>query len=126
MADCLFCADLPIVLENELACAFYDKHPVNQGHLLIIPKRHVEDYFGLTSAEKQAIDDLLQLGKELLDRRYQPDGYNIGANCGAVAGQTIFHCHIHLIPRYEGDTENPRGGVRGVIPERQGYQIAED
>lgn len=123
--SCLFCSDLPFILENDLAGAFYDKYPVNQGHLLIIPKRHVEDYFGLTSAEKQAIDDLLQLGKEMLDTLYQPDGYNIGANCGAVAGQTVFHCHIHLIPRYKGDTPKPKGGVRGVIPERQGYQIAE-
>lgn len=121
METCLFCGDLPTVLENRLACAFYDKHPVSQGHLLVIPKRHVLDYFGLTSEEKQAIDDLLLLGKNLLDSTYQPDGYNIGANCGQMAGQTIFHCHIHLIPRYEGDMVDPRGGVRGVIPSKQAY-----
>lgn len=121
METCLFCGDIPVVLENQLARAFYDKNPVSPGHLLVIPKRHVPDYFGLTSEEKHAIDDLLLLGKNLLDRTYQPDGYNIGANCGEMAGQTIFHCHIHLIPRYEGDVIDPRGGVRGVIPDKQGY-----
>lgn len=121
METCLFCGDLPRVLENHLARAFYDKHPVSQGHLLIIPKRHVSDYFGLTSEEKQAIDDLLVAGKQLLDDLYQPDAYNIGVNCGQVAGQTIFHCHLHLIPRYKGDVSNPKGGVRGVIPDKQGY-----
>lgn len=121
METCLFCGDIPVVLENQLACAFYDKNPVSPGHLLVIPKRHVPDYFGLTVEEKQAIDDLLILGKNLLDRTYQPDGYNIGANCGEMAGQTIFHCHVHLIPRYEGDVIDPRGGVRGVIPDKQGY-----
>lgn len=118
---CIFCYRDDIVLENELAMAFYDKFPVNEGHMLIVPKRHVEDYFGLNEAEIQAVNELLFACKKLLDEKYSPDGYNIGANCGQYAGQTIFHCHVHLIPRYKGDVENPRGGVRGVIPKKQSY-----
>ena len=110
-----------IVLENDLAIAFYDKYPVNKGHLLIIPKRHVEQYFELTDQERKAIDQLLFKGKKLLDGEHQPDGYNIGINCGEAAGQTIFHVHVHLIPRFKGDMEDPRGGVRGVIPEKRVY-----
>ena len=118
---CVFCQITDIVLENELALAFYDKYPVNKGHLLIIPKRHVEQYFDLTEQERMAIDELLFKGKKMLDEQYQPDGYNIGINCGEAAGQTIFHVHVHLIPRYDGDMEDPRGGVRGVIPEKRKY-----
>ncbi|WP_229727586.1 HIT family protein [Sporolactobacillus putidus] len=88
------------------------------GYLIIIPRRHIETYFDLSQEEKGAIDKLIVKGKLLLDKKYSPDGYNIGTNCGFVAGQTIFHCHIHLIPRYKGDVENPQGGVRGVIPEK--------
>ncbi|WP_287429529.1 HIT family protein [Carnobacterium sp.] len=123
MENCLFChleESVPI-LENELAKAFFDKIPVSKGHLLIIPKRHAENYFDLTLPEKKAIDELLLACKHFIDTQYQPDGYNIGANCGETAGQTIFHCHIHLIPRYQGDLSNPRGGVRGVIPDKRIY-----
>ena len=119
--SCPFCLINEYEIENEVAFAIFDKYPVNKGHLLIIPKRHVEQYFDLTSEERQAIDDLLFKGKELLDQQYQPDGYNVGINCGEVAGQTIFHVHVHLIPRYKGDIEEPRGGVRGVIPEKRMY-----
>ena len=118
---CVFCTINDIVLENDLAIAFYDKYPVNKGHLLIIPKRHVEQYFDLTDQERSAIDSLLLEGKRLLDEKYQPNGYNIGINCGEAAGQTIFHVHVHLIPRFRGDMEDPRGGVRGVIPEKRIY-----
>ena len=118
---CVFCQITDIVLENELALAFYDKYPVNKGHLLIIPKRHVEQYFDLTEQERIAIDELLFQGKKMLDEQYQPDGYNIGVNSGEAAGQTVFHVHVHLIPRYDGDMKDPRGGVRGVIPEKQVY-----
>ena len=121
MEDCLFCTDLPVAFENELAKAFWDKFPVSKGHLLIVPKRHAATYFDLSPEEKQAIDQLLTAGKDYLAQHYQPYGYNIGANCGESAGQTVFHCHIHLIPRYQGDIENPKGGVRGVIPERRIY-----
>ena len=121
MMTCVFCHINDIVLENDLAIAFYDKYPVNKGHLLIIPKRHVEQYFELMDQERSAIDQLLFEGKKILDEQYQPDGYNIGVNCGKAAGQTIFHVHVHLIPRFNGDMEDPRGGVRGVIPEKQNY-----
>jgi diadenosine tetraphosphate (Ap4A) HIT family hydrolase len=118
---CVFCNINDIVLENDLAMDFYDKYPVNKGHLLIIPKRHVEQYFDLTISERSAIDRWLFEGKKLLDGQYQSDGYNIGINCGEAAGQTIFHVHVHLIPRFTGDMEDLRGGVRGVIPEKQRY-----
>ncbi|KAA9022940.1 HIT family protein [Niallia endozanthoxylica] len=118
---CVFCNMKEVVLENDLALAFYDKYPVNKGHLLIIPKRHVEQYFDLTLDERNAIDQLLFEGKKLLDEQLAPDGYNIGVNCGEAAGQTIFHMHVHLIPRFKGDMEEPRGGVRGVIPEKRVY-----
>ena len=121
--SCPFCT-LPasdIVLENELAIAFYDRFPVSSGHLLIVAKRHIAGYFEATEAERKAIHELLEQGKALLDEKYQPDGYNIGINIGEEAGQTIFHLHIHLIPRFKGDHPNPRGGVRGVIPGKQDY-----
>lgn len=118
---CIFCERSDFVLENELAGAFYDKFPVNEGHLLIIPKKHRSDYFDLSQLEKQAVEELIQVGKQLLEKNYRPAGYNIGTNCGIYAGQSIMHCHIHLIPRYVGDLENPKGGVRGVIPTKQNY-----
>jgi diadenosine tetraphosphate (Ap4A) HIT family hydrolase len=108
-------------LENSLSMAFYDKSPVTEGHLIIIPRRHVATYFSLSQEEKRAMDELILEGKLMLDKKYSPNGYNIGTNCGIVAGQTIFHCHVHLIPRYKGDIENPRGGVRGVIPRKRIY-----
>ena len=89
--------------------------------MLIISKRHAADWFSLFEEEQEAMISLLQQVKEYLDRRYHPDGYNIGLNCGAAAGQTVFHVHMHVIPRYRGDTPHPEGGVRGVIPAKQGY-----
>lgn len=121
MKKCPFCSPLKPVLESKLALAIFDQYPVSEGHLLIIPRRHVKNYFDLTHSEKKEIDQLIQAGKEMLDRRFKPDGYNIGINNGEAAGQTIFHVHIHLIPRYFGDLADPRGGVRGVIPEKRIY-----
>lgn len=118
---CPFCTIEEKVLENDLAFAILDKYPVNDGHLLIIPKRHVSDFFDTTFEEREAFNELLEEGKLLLDEKFSPEGYNVGINCGETAGQTIFHVHVHLIPRYEGDMENPAGGVRGVIPEKQKY-----
>jgi len=89
--------------------------------MLVIPFRHVPDYFSLTEEEKNAIWELVEEVKNFLDRRFKPDGYNIGINIGKAAGQTIMHVHVHVIPRYWGDCEDPRGGVRGVIPEKQKY-----
>lgn len=107
--------------ENKLAMGFFDKYPVSEGHVLIIPKRHVKTYFETTLKEREAMDSLLRLAKRHLEGKFKPDGYNVGLNCGETAGQTVMHCHLHLIPRYAGDMKDPRGGVRGVIPEKQKY-----
>lgn len=119
---CPFCSRSGALFENEPAYVREDKFPVSPGHLLIIPKRHVPDWFLLTREEQQAMLALLSRAKEYLDVRYHPDGYNIGINCGEAAGQTVFHVHMHLIPRYAGDAENPRGGVRGVIADKKDYR----
>ena len=118
---CPFCHQIEPVISNELAYARYDKYPVGDGHLLIIPFRHVSSYFDTTPEEKDAMHSLLEDARFLLDRDKSPAGYNIGINVGEPAGQTVMHVHMHLIPRYEGDMDDPRGGVRGVIPERQKY-----
>ena len=123
LKQCPFCnpSEKEIVLKNDLCYARYDKYPVNKGHLLIIPFRHFENYFDATKEEKTAFVELIDKAKELLDKEFHPDGYNIGINVGKPAGQTILHLHIHLIPRYKGDMDNPEGGVRGVIPKKQKY-----
>ncbi len=122
---CIFCEILKhqkyVVYENDLVFAIEDEYPVSKGHVLVIPKRHVSDYFELTKDEKIAIDEATMWLKETLDKMYHPDGYNIGVNCGEAAGQTVMHVHVHLIPRYKGDVEDPRGGVRGVINDKQKY-----
>ncbi|NLW91347.1 MAG: HIT family protein [Syntrophomonadaceae bacterium] len=121
MPVCPFCSPDQVILSNNLAYAIFDRYPVNEGHMLIIPYRHVVDYWDSSREERQAINDLLEECKVFLDQRFQPDAYNIGVNCGEAAGQTVFHLHIHLIPRYKGDVDNPRGGVRGVIPDKRIY-----
>lgn len=125
MNNCLFCnwknkKEL-FFLENELVFAVFDNFAVSKGHLLFITKRHIKDFFETTKEERQAIFDLIDEAKKLIDEMFQPTGYNIGMNCGESAGQSIMHLHVHLIPRYDGDVENPRGGVRGVIPNKQNY-----
>ena len=113
--DCIFCEKLnknEYILENELAVAIFDAFPVNKGHMLIIPKRHFASFFEATPEEVLSYMELVNKAKEYLDNEYNPDGYNIGINIGDAAGQTIFHLHIHIIPRYIGDVENPRGGIR--------------
>ena len=106
-----------------MAYATQDKYPVAEGHTLIIPKRHVKDYFGLFQAEINAINALVIEEKEKLGKDTSIEGFNIGVNCGEVAGQTVFHCHVHLIPRRKGDVKNPRGGVRHVISGKGDYKI---
>ena len=124
-ADCPFCT-LPntrIKLENDLAMAFADGFPVTAGHTLVIPRRHVIDYWGLTDQERQACHDLLAATREaILSSDATVTGFNIGLNAGQSAGQTVFHCHFHLIPRRDCDVSNPRGGVRHVIPGRADYR----
>ena len=121
---CLFCNIKASSLtdENKLAYASYDTYPVSKYHCLIIPKRHIKDYFELTEEEILACNQLtLKIKKEIMNIDPSVKGFNIGTNSGIVAGQSIMHCHIHLIPRREGDVENPQGGVRSVIPLKQHY-----
>ena len=120
---CPFCEiDKERLVElGELVYCIRDKYPVTPGHSLIIPRRHAADYFELTAEEHQAMHNMLLKMKDLLADEMNPQGFNIGVNVGRTAGQTIDHVHMHLIPRFEGDMKNPRGGVRGVIPEKQGY-----
>ncbi|MGB8424188.1 MAG: HIT family protein [Desulfobacterales bacterium] len=102
--------------------ALEDGFPVSDGHLLIVPKRHIADWFQMTERERREADDLIRvLRNRLLESDKSITGFNVGMNCGASAGQTIFHAHIHLIPRRDGDTPNPTGGVRGVIPDKMCY-----
>ncbi|MEG0453573.1 MAG: HIT family protein [Coprobacillus sp.] len=119
--NCLFCERKSYVIDNEYGYVIYDENPVSLGHMLIIPKRHVQDFFEADEKLKIELIKLLDQAKEILNNKYHPEGYNIGMNCGEVAGQSIMHLHIHLIPRYKGDTENPKGGIRGVIPEKMNY-----
>jgi len=116
MKDCVFCTkpQKDIFCENHLAKAFYDHYPVNQGHTLIVPKRHVKTFFEATPEELSAINDLIFKVKLILEEKYNPDGYNIGVNVNSAGGQTIYHLHFHVIPRYSGDIENPRGGIRRI------------
>lgn len=127
MENCIFCTREKdrIVLENTLAVAIKDGFPVTEGHSLIIPKRHVSSYFELTIEEKLACDQLLNSVRDLLVASDPTiEAFNIGINIGEAAGQSIFHCHIHLIPRRSGDTEHPRGGIRHVIPHKGCYPFS--
>ncbi len=123
--QCIFCnlpEDKKIIDSNELAIAFYDNYPVSKYHTLIIPKRHTADYFNLYQPEINAINQLVHRQKERLKKLDKNiTGFNIGINIGEDAGQSIFHVHVHLIPRRKGDMEDPKGGVRGVIPDKQKY-----
>ena len=121
---CLFCniSNNDFELENELAFASYDTYPVSKYHALIVPKRHVENYFELHNEEVLACDALLkELKKKLEYKDNTIEGFNVGSNSGKTAGQSINHCHIHLIPRRSGDVDNPQGGVRSVIASKQHY-----
>ena len=121
---CLFCVikKEEIVYENEFAYATFDSYPVSKLHCLIIPKRHIKDYFELNNEEIIGCNQLIKKIKNQVKKNDKTiKGFNIGINSGKVAGQSIMHCHIHLIPRREGDVMNPQGGVRGVIPLKQHY-----
>ncbi len=109
------------MLRNDLCYARWDSYPVNEGHMLIVPWRHVADYFEVSAEERAALWETVDAAKRFLAENYRPDGYNVGINIGQAAGQSVFHLHLHLIPRYAGDMADPRGGVRGVIPEKQKY-----
>lgn len=122
--DCPFCnpeKDRDLIVESATAYSIFDKYPVNKGHALIIPKRHCSSFFDLSSKEQYALILMLNKVKEVISANFNPSGFNVGINVGESAGQTIEHVHIHCIPRYPGDVNDPRGGVRGVIPNKQKY-----
>lgn len=120
---CPFCSLPPdrIVQASEHAIVIRDGYPVSRGHTLVIPRRHVGSFFDVTPAERDDLMSLLAAARVDLDREFHPAGYNIGINDGAAAGQTVPHLHVHLIPRYAGDRNDPRGGVRWVIPDKAAY-----
>ena len=121
---CLFCniKESGVAHENDFAYASFDSYPVSKDHCLIIPKRHIKDYFELSEEELIACDKLIKIVKdEIISKDDSVKGFNLGTNVGKVSGQSIFHCHFHLIPRRYGDVENPQGGVRSVIPSKQHY-----
>ena len=121
--SCPFCTLPPerIIDSNDLAIVIRDGFPISQGHTLIIPKRHTGSFFDTSDEEKLALFELIEHTKLKLDQEFCPDSYNIGINDGPAAGQTVPHLHIHLIPRYKGDQEDPRGGVRWIIPGKAKY-----
>ena len=116
--DCTLCRPEDVVVANDLAYAARDKFSLSPGHVIVVPRRHVADFFAMTAAEKQAVLALLDQAREQIEREHRPDGYNIGVNIGAAAGQSRMHVHVHLIPRRQGDVADPRGGVRCVLAKR--------
>jgi diadenosine tetraphosphate (Ap4A) HIT family hydrolase len=119
---CLFCTPREVTSRNALAYATRDSYPASRGHTVIIPLRHCADFFDLSPEEMLACLELVAAERNNLNAELSPDGYNVGVNVGRAAGQSIFHVHIHLIPRYEGDHPNPQGGVRHVLPWKAHYQ----
>ena len=113
---CELCAPQSVLSENDLAYVRADNHSLSKGHVLVVPKRHVADFFEMTPQEQVAVVELLREAQRLIHAEHSPDGYNIGVNMGVAAGQSRMHVHVHLIPRYVGDVPNPRGGVRCVLP----------
>ena len=127
--ECRFCLTKPsrrIMLEGKYGFAAWDRHPASEGHFLVIPYRHFASYFDINDEEREELWSLVAQGRDMCEEKYHPDGYNIGINVGTAAGQSIHHLHIHVIPRYQGDVENPKGGVRGVIPNKKLYEIKPD
>jgi len=123
--DCVFCElrEDRIRESNDHCIAIFDGFPISSGHTLVIPKRHVSSFCDLAAEERHALFSLVELAKHHLDVEYAPDGYNIGINDGTAAGQTVSHVHLHLIPRYSGDCDDPRGGVRWIMPSKAKYWI---
>lgn len=125
-AACPFCTPdkARIFFETPLVYGLWDGYPVSPGHALLIPRRHVATWFDASSEELHAISEAVGQLRNIIEKEHQPDGYNIGVNVGEAGGQTVMHLHLHLIPRYQGDVESPRGGVRGVVPHRCDYDAS--
>ncbi len=124
MDNCPFCDIInkkPLIEISKYWAVFEDEYPVSPGHCLIVPNRHVESILELTADELKTLYEVIVNTRHYIKIVRNPDGFNIGVNEGRAAGQTVPHLHIHIIPRYNGDMEDPRGGVRGVIPEKQKY-----
>jgi len=123
---CLFCnpKSKETIAETEHAVLVTDTYPVSLGHCLVIPKRHIVTFFDCTEEENRDFRTLVLKAKEYIDKEHSPDAYNIGSNNGLDAGQSVFHLHIHIIPRYKGDVENPKGGVRWVVPKNSQYNYS--
>ena len=126
MTDCLFCKNLKekknwIVSESTNFFSVFDENPVNKGHMMIIPKEHIKSFFDLNKERGKELIKFIKRLKNYLDKKFKSEGYNLGINDKEAGGQTIFHFHIHLIPRYKGDVENPIGGIRNVIPGKGDY-----
>ncbi len=125
---CPFCHPDPNLVfhQTDEIIALWDRYPVSPGHALIVPRRHVADWFEATSEEQRALTDGLTIVRKTIQEKHQPDGFNIGINIGEAAGQTVFHLHVHLIPRYKGDEADPRGGVRKLFPGKAKYWLGVD
>src|SRR5262245_61769877 len=123
MKECTFCSmeAARIIYQSDHVLVIRDGFPISKGHTLIIPKRHVQSFFETTNEEERELFNVLRLEKSKLDHEFHPDGYNVGINDGTAAGQTVMHLHIHLIPRYVNDVQDPRGGVRWIIPSKAAY-----
>lgn len=120
--NCIFCEpQREIIAQNSLTIAVFDTYPVAPGHALVLPRRHVVTIWDLSDKEYDACFRLVRELRTILEAHFHPGGFNVGANCGEVAGQSVWHAHVHVIPRYKGDTPNPRGGVRHVIPLKANY-----
>jgi diadenosine tetraphosphate (Ap4A) HIT family hydrolase len=119
VTECELCLQADVLLEDGHAYVRYDNNSLSRGHVIVVTKRHVASYFEMTDAEKFSVVALLDRTKEMIDRQFAPDGYNIGANIGKAAGQNRMHVHVHLIPRYSGDVADPSGGIRSVLAEKK-------
>ena len=116
--DCELCRPEQVLFGTDLAYVRFDNNSLSRGHVLVVPRRHVADFFGMTAAEKADVLALLDRARQHIDAEFHPDGYNIGVNIGRAAGQARMHVHVHLIPRYTGDVADPRGGIRCVLAKR--------
>jgi len=123
MPDCPFCspADKALLARNENVIILWDSFPISPGHTLVTPLRHAASWSDLTREEKIAMFDGIDIAQKEIEKQHSPDGYNIGINDGTAAGQTIMHVHLHVIPRYAGDSDDPRGGLRWILPDKARY-----